>query len=122
MDRKARDLESGRKKLEEDMLAAVRRARPHLVVVNTDRMLSRAAGVTCVYVPGDAEDQLYQRCSHEAVPAMHVGAVQAVSVVKFDRADQEDEELVSFEHAERTCQSYVVVGLSPVLCLEVPVI
>ena len=41
-------------------------------------MLSRAAGVTCVYVPGDAEDQLYQRCSHEAAPAMHVGAVQAV--------------------------------------------
>lgn len=65
-------------KFEEDMLAAVRRARPHLVVVNTDRMLSRAAGVTCVYVPGDAEDQLYQRCSHEAVPAMHVGSVQAV--------------------------------------------
>ena len=47
------------------------------------------------------------------------GLVQGVNVVKLSVADHADTELLSVEHAERTCHSYVVEEDKPVLVCEV---
>ena len=47
------------------------------------------------------------------------GVEQGVQVVNVCIEDHADTELLSLEHAERTCHSYVVEELNPVFCCDV---
>ena len=47
------------------------------------------------------------------------GTTQGVRVVNVCIEDHADTELLSLEHAERTCHSYVVEELNPVFCCDV---